>query len=123
MGKLLDKLDVKKCHVMGTSYGGFVAYHLAKMLGEKRVEKVVIASSGVNMKRRDNAGLLERAQLEKIEELMLPATPQQLRKLMALSVSRPLHILPDFFLSDFINVSSVLFFFFFFFFFLSTLFV
>lgn len=104
VAKLMDKLQVKRFHVVGTSYGGFVAYHLARRLGAQRVEKVVIASSGVNMRRNDSVALLERAKLDKIEELMLPATPQHLRKLMTLSVSKRLHILPDFFLNDFLNV-------------------
>lgn len=103
MAKLLDKLNLKRFLVMGTSYGGFVAYHLAKMLGE-RVDKVVIASSGVNMRKSDNVTLLARAKLHNIEDLMLPANPHQLRNLMALSVSRRLHMLPDFFLNDFLNV-------------------
>lgn len=104
VAKLLDKLDVKRFHVLGTSYGGFVAYHLAVMFGE-RVEKVVIASSGVNMRKSDNVALLERAKLDKIEHLMLPATPQQLRTLVGLSVSKRLHLLPDFFFKDLIDVS------------------
>lgn len=108
----MDKLEVNKFHVVGTSYGGFVAYHLANMFGEERVQKVVIASSAVNMTKSDNVGLLERAGLEKIEDLMLPATPQHLRKLMSLSVSsKRVHMMPDFFLKDFLNVSSFSFFF------------
>jgi len=51
VGKLLDKLKVEKFQVVGMSYGGVVAYNLAKMFGEERVDKVMIASSGVNMKR------------------------------------------------------------------------
>ncbi|KAI9106867.1 hypothetical protein K1719_022395 [Acacia pycnantha] len=102
VAKLLDKLDVERFHVMGTSYGGFVAYHLAKMSGEK-VEKVVIASSGVNMRKSDNVALIERANLDKIEDLMLPATPEHLRNLMGLSVSKRLNMLPSFFLNDLIN--------------------
>ncbi|XP_019415959.1 PREDICTED: uncharacterized protein LOC109327323 isoform X1 [Lupinus angustifolius] len=101
--KLMEKLEVKKFDVVGTSYGGFVAYHLATMLGEERVEKVVIASSGVNMRKSDNVALLERAEMDKIEDLMLPSTPQHLRKLMALSVSSMRFYIPDFFLKDFLN--------------------
>lgn len=86
-----------------------MAYHLASALGEERVQKVVIASSGVNMRKGDNVALLRRAQLEKIEDLMLPATPQHLRKLMSLAVHKTTHFLPNFFLNDFINVSSAIF--------------
>ncbi|KAE9609299.1 putative alpha/Beta hydrolase [Lupinus albus] len=110
----MEKLGVKKFDVVGTSYGGFVAYHLAMMLGEEKVEKVVIASSGVNMRKSDNVALLERAEMDKIEDLMLPSTPQHLRKLMALSVSSMRLYIPDFFLKDFLNVSSLFFYSFFF---------
>ncbi|KAF3951709.1 hypothetical protein ACB098_01G090900 [Castanea mollissima] len=102
VGKLMETLGVQKYHVVGTSYGGFVAYQMAKMFRE-RVEKAVIASSGVNLRRRDNEALLKRAKLEKIEELMLPATAEQLRTLMLLSANKRFNILPDFFFNDFIH--------------------
>ncbi|MED6213290.1 hypothetical protein PIB30_117269 [Stylosanthes scabra] len=101
--KLVEKVVEDKVHVIGTSYGGFVAYHVGRMMGVERVGKVVIASSGVNMRKKDNVALLERAGLERIEELMLPARPQHLRKLMALSLFMRLHFLPDFLLADFIH--------------------
>lgn len=100
--KLLDKLGVEKCSIIGTSYGGFVAYHMAKMLPGK-VQKVIIASSGVNIKKKDNDGLLERAKVDKIEDLLLPATATQLRTLITLSTHRRPPYLPDFFFNDFIN--------------------
>lgn len=81
-----------------------MAYHMAKMWPDK-VEKVVIASSGVNMKRSDNDALLKRAKVESIEHLMLPKTPSQLRTLASLAVSMKLSIVPDFLLNDFIEVS------------------
>ncbi|CAI9755757.1 unnamed protein product [Fraxinus pennsylvanica] len=70
--KLLEKLRIQKYYVIGTSYGGLVAYHMAAR--PKRVEKVVIASSWVNFRWTDNDELLKRAKFEKIEELMLLAT-------------------------------------------------
>lgn len=105
MGKLLiEELKVERFSVVGTSYGGFVAYRMAEMWPEK-VEKVVITSSGINMRRRDNEALLERAGLGKIEELMLPTTAGQLRTLMDLAVFKRLRMVPDFLLNDIINVS------------------
>ncbi|XVF89007.1 hypothetical protein PTKIN_Ptkin19aG0096900 [Pterospermum kingtungense] len=102
MAKLMEKLQVKKYHVMGTSYGGFVAYHMAKLCPDK-VEKVVIASSGVNMRKADNMELLKRANVESVEQILLPETATQLRTLARLAVSKPLNIVPDFFLNDFVN--------------------
>ena len=100
VGKLMEKLQVKKYHLMGTSYGGFVAYHMAKMCPDK-VEKVVIASSGVNMRKADNVDLLKRANTKTIEEIMLPKTATQLRTLTRLAVSKRVNIIPDFLLNDF----------------------
>lgn len=72
----------------------------------ERVEKVVIANSAVNMRRDDHVELLKRAKLENIEDLLLPNTASQLRKLFGLSVSRRLYV-PDFILNDFIDVSKI----------------
>ncbi|KAK9142176.1 hypothetical protein Syun_011576 [Stephania yunnanensis] len=60
VARLMEKVGVDRYSVLGTSYGGFVAYNMGRMWPD-RVEKVVIASSGVNMRRRDNEELLKRA--------------------------------------------------------------
>ena len=80
-----------------------VAYHMGAMWPE-RVEKVVIASSGVNMRVRDNVDLLKRANAQKIEELLLPAKAAQLRALLGLAVYRRAYYMPDFLLNDVIHV-------------------
>ncbi|CAK7352752.1 unnamed protein product [Dovyalis caffra] len=103
VAKLLETLGVEKYSLVGTSYGGFVSYHIARLFPE-RVEKVVIASSGVNMTKKDNEELVKKAKLEKIDDLMLPRTPSDLRALFGVAVSkRGLQMVPDFFLNDFIN--------------------
>lgn len=98
----MDKLGVKKFHLVGTSYGGFVAYHMARMSPGK-VEKVVIASSGVNMKKGDNDALVKKSGFEKLEDFMLPENAGQLRVLARLAVHRKLDLVPDFFLNDFVQ--------------------
>lgn len=106
MGKMMEKMGVESYSVVGRSYGGFVAYHMATMMSGN-VEKLVIASSGVNMSFTDNIDLVKRANMDRIGEVMLPTTAAQLRTLMALAVFRQLR-LPDFFLNDFIQVSDTL---------------
>nr|GEV00818.1 epoxide hydrolase 4-like [Tanacetum cinerariifolium] len=102
IGNLMEKIGVNKYSVVGTSYGGFVSYRLAEMWPE-RVEKVVIASSGVNMRPIHNVELMKRANVEKIDELMLPQTAGQLRTLLRLAVFNNRVYMPDFFLNDFID--------------------
>ncbi|KAG5566144.1 hypothetical protein RHGRI_001919 [Rhododendron griersonianum] len=101
VGKLMEKLGVKRYYVVGTSYGGYVAYHMAAMWPE-RVEKVVIASSAVNWKQRDNVEFLEkRAKAGSRDELLLPETAAQLRALLATMIHRGRHgYMPDFLLND-----------------------
>ncbi|KAL8501913.1 hypothetical protein ACS0TY_021146 [Phlomoides rotata] len=97
--KFLEKLGISRYSVVGTSYGGFVAYRMAEMWPE-RVEKVVIASSAVNMRRSDNERLLKKANVAKIEDLLMPVTAKQLRTLIGFVISRRPYI-PDFVLNDF----------------------
>ncbi|KAG6423414.1 hypothetical protein SASPL_113809 [Salvia splendens] len=102
IAKLMEKLGISRYSVVGTSYGGLVAYRMASMWPE-RVEKVVIASSAANMRRRDHVELMKRAKVEKVDDLLLPSSASQLRKLLGLSVFRRL-FMPDFILNDFIDV-------------------
>jgi pimeloyl-ACP methyl ester carboxylesterase len=97
----MEKVGVERYTVVGTSYGGFVAYRMGSMWPE-RVEKVVIASSGVNMVRKDNEEVLKRANVEKIEDVLLPKTANQLRTLVGLAVFRRSYM-PDFLLNDIID--------------------
>lgn len=80
-----------------------MAYEVARMWPE-RVQKVVIASCAVNMKKKDKEELLKRANVEKIEDLLLPATAAQLRTLLSLSTFRRLPYLPDFMFNDLLEV-------------------
>ncbi|XP_008802457.1 4,5:9,10-diseco-3-hydroxy-5,9,17-trioxoandrosta-1(10),2-diene-4-oate hydrolase [Phoenix dactylifera] len=100
LARLLDALRLSKISVVGTSYGGFVAYHLARALGLERVERVVIASSDVLKSAGDDKGLAERAGVENVQDLMLPRTAANLRALIGLAVHRPPRFMPEFVLRD-----------------------
>ncbi|CAN6880800.1 unnamed protein product [Brassica oleracea] len=103
MEKLMEKIGIEKFNVVGTSYGGFVAYHMAKKWPQK-VGKVVIASSGINMRKCDSESLLQRSNCECIEKVMLPSTATELRTLMGLaSSSRIVRMFPDALWNDVIS--------------------
>ncbi|KAF6136129.1 hypothetical protein GIB67_024143 [Kingdonia uniflora] len=101
--KLLKKIGLRRYHVLGHSYGGFVAYHMARLWPEK-VGKVVLVSSAINRKSRDQDDLLELTKMENMEDLILPKTPHALRLLMAVTMKRQLPI-PVFILNNFFHVS------------------
>ncbi|CAN8300945.1 unnamed protein product [Cochlearia groenlandica] len=101
MMKLMEKLGVvEKFSVVGTSYGGFVAYNMAKMWPEK-VDRVVLASSGVNMRRSDNEEFVERAKCKDVVEVMLPKSGTDLRRFFWMVSSWKLDYVPSFVLNDF----------------------
>lgn len=102
-----DSGKIKRVAVAGTSYGGFVAYWLARAAGEARVGPVVIASSDLLKTAADDRGFLKRAGdgWGGVHELLLPAQPAAMRRLMEMAVYRPPPPLmtPDFVLRDFIQ--------------------
>ncbi|XP_062210077.1 uncharacterized protein LOC133911723 [Phragmites australis] len=86
--------------VVGTSYGGFVAYSLARAVGPGRVGPVVISNSDLLKTAEDDRGLLERAGggWARTADLLMPLDARGARRLMELSFYRrqAIALLPDF---------------------------
>lgn len=111
LAALLDALpgmEGKRVAAAGTSYGGFVTYWLARAAGSGRVGPVVIASSDLLKTAADDRGFLKRAGegWSSVDEILLPAEPAAMRKLLELASYRPppRPMMPDFMLRDFIQV-------------------
>ncbi|XP_020587100.1 uncharacterized protein LOC110029243 [Phalaenopsis equestris] len=103
MVALLGKLGIsgEVVGVVGTSYGGFVAYHVAKMLGEAWVGKVVIASSDLGKTEEDDLAMTQRAGgVHTVEDILLPSSAAGLRLVLRLAFHRPPSFLPNFVLRD-----------------------
>lgn len=96
-----------RVHVAGTSYGGFVAYHVARLLGPGKVDRIVIASSDLLKGDADDRALLRRGGAERVEDVMLPRTPERMRRLVQLAYHRPRRFTPGFVLQDLIQVTRV----------------
>ncbi|XP_047083824.1 2-hydroxy-6-oxononadienedioate/2-hydroxy-6-oxononatrienedioate hydrolase-like [Lolium rigidum] len=110
LAALLDSvegLEGMRVAVAGTSYGGFVAYWLARAAGAGRVGPVVIASSNVLKTGADDREVLKRAGEEwgRVDDLLLPAEPAAMRRLMQMVAHRPPPAIMslDFVLRDFIQ--------------------
>ncbi|CAL4958472.1 unnamed protein product [Urochloa decumbens] len=87
-------------HVVGASYGGIVAYHLARALlqhggGGVAVGKVVVCDSDVTKGAEDDRALAARGGVEEVTELMVPADTKTMRRLTALSFHRPPKYMPE----------------------------
>ncbi|CAO1939457.1 unnamed protein product [Urochloa humidicola] len=89
--------------VAGTSYGGFVAYHVARLLGPGAVERVVIASSDLLKADADDRALLRRGGADRVEDVMLPRSPERMRRLLRLAYHRPRPFTPGFVLRDLVQ--------------------
>jgi hypothetical protein len=88
--------------VAGTSYGGFVAYHVARLLG---LAGVVIASSDLLKDDADDRALLLRSGAERVEDVMLPRSPERMRRLVRPAYHRPRRFTPGFVLRDLVQVT------------------
>ncbi|KAE8709060.1 putative ubiquitin-protein ligase [Hibiscus syriacus] len=104
----LGKLGVDRFSLYASSYVGFVEYRMAEMRPDV-VERMVIMSSGLLYSDEQRA-----AQLKEIgrhpTEILVPKKPNDLRLLVKLSMCKEnaLNWVPDFFIRQFITVSSML---------------
>ncbi|KAI3695161.1 hypothetical protein L1987_78150 [Smallanthus sonchifolius] len=103
--KLLDGgFGVRRVSLVGISYGGFVGYSMCVQF-PKAVERLVVCCAGVCLEEKDlRDGLFRVSDVEEAERILLAQTPEELRELMKFSFVKPLKGIPDYFLSDFINV-------------------
>lgn len=103
--KLLDLLGVSRFSAVGSSYGGFVAFQLAKAAGARRVDRLVLASSDPLKSPEDDAAILERAGVSSISDLILPRSARSLRALTDFSMYRKPLFMPNFLLGDALRVA------------------
>ncbi|XP_072991000.1 uncharacterized protein [Typha latifolia] len=108
--RLLDALLAGGCGggdrrvaLAGTSYGGFVAYHVASLLGEERVGRVVIASSDLMKGEEDDKALAKRSGVKDVVEVMIPQSTAEARTLVKMATYRSPRFVPEFLLRDLIK--------------------
>ncbi|KAF7028048.1 hypothetical protein CFC21_040025 [Triticum aestivum] len=91
--------DGRVVHVVGTSYGGLVAYHLARALqqggGAWTVGKVAVCSSDLAKGPEDDRALAAKGGVADVTELMVPADTKALRRLMDICAHGPPKYLPE----------------------------
>ncbi|RCV24842.1 hypothetical protein SETIT_5G118800v2 [Setaria italica] len=93
-------------HVVGTSYGGLVAYHLARELHGRgaatpvAVGKVALCDSDACKGADDDRALAARSGVGEVTELLAPADTRALRRLMAICAHRPIKYIPECLLRD-----------------------
>lgn len=102
VAKAMQSMNVASYSVVGTSYGGFVAFRLAHLFPE-RVEKVVIANSGICKFSEDDRELQKRANVEAIPDLLLPRSSAAFRTLSNLSIHKFPTFLPSFVLQSIVE--------------------
>ncbi|XP_024966031.1 monoacylglycerol lipase ABHD6-like [Cynara cardunculus var. scolymus] len=99
-----DGFGVHRMSLVGISYGGFVGYSMCAEFPEA-VEKLVVCCAGICLEEKDlTNGLFKVSDLEEAERILLAQTPEKLRELMKFSFVKPVKGIPNYFLSDFINV-------------------
>ncbi|KAL6883683.1 hypothetical protein ACP4OV_011097 [Aristida adscensionis] len=90
--------------VVGVSYGGFVAYHLAHAF-PAAVDRLVLIAAGVCLEEADlAAGLFAVEDVSEAASLLLPQRPEDLRRLVGLTFCRPPRFMPSCFIRDYIRV-------------------
>ena len=71
LAALLAHLNIDKAHILGTSYGGLVAYRLA-LLAPEKVDRIIFAASpGPDYNAQDYEAMCDRLGIEHLGELLL----------------------------------------------------
>ncbi|KAL3683017.1 hypothetical protein R1sor_001039 [Riccia sorocarpa] len=105
--KLLQELNVTKFNLIGTSYGGFVAYRIAHLYPDS-VQKLIISSSAVNMDPSSDQELCMRYNCQDIKELLCPTTVDALKKTAGMCVyKKPKVFIPRFIWADYLEAQSM----------------
>ncbi|GLJ20383.1 hypothetical protein SUGI_0370310 [Cryptomeria japonica] len=100
--KLLKKLKVEKCAMVGFSYGGMVAFKMAEMYPEA-VNCLVVSGSVIAMTDTISQTSLNRLGFSSSAELLLPTTVKGLKALFSVACYKKIW-LPEFLFRDFLEV-------------------
>ncbi|KAL2611722.1 hypothetical protein R1flu_023414 [Riccia fluitans] len=105
--KLLQELNVTKFNLIGTSYGGFVAYRIAHLYPDS-VQKLIISSSAVNMDPSSDEELCAKCNCENTKEILCPTTVDALKRTAALGFyKKPKMFIPRFIWADYLEAQSM----------------
>lgn len=102
---------MKRMHVVGISYGGFVGFSMAAQFKD-RVERLVICCAGVCMEEKDMVdGMFHMKTVDEAVSVLFPQKPENVRDLVTVSFYKPppIKFVPSCFLRDFIEVITVAF--------------
>jgi pimeloyl-ACP methyl ester carboxylesterase len=106
VAKMLQMLGVQnEVDVVGTSYGGMVAFRMAQQYPEF-VNKLVICSSGICMSPDNNEPLLKKHGMLHISQMLVPEKVSDLRAAVA-SATFKTPWLPEFVCRDILKVKSL----------------
>ncbi|XAR73413.1 Acylglycerol lipase [Bertholletia excelsa] len=101
--RTMEAHRVRRLHVVGLSYGGFVGYSMAAQF-PAAVELLVVAAAGVCMEEKDmDEGMFKVRSVDEATSVLLPQTPEKVREGMRLAFYKPMKIMPSCFLRDFID--------------------
>jgi pimeloyl-ACP methyl ester carboxylesterase len=98
--QLLDQLAVDEpVDLVGVSYGGFIAWGIAAMHPERVRRVVIVDSPGPVYTPQDMRGALEHFGVDSVTDLLLPDTPDDVRRVLSV-VKDPPPPIPDWALRD-----------------------
>lgn len=86
---LLNHLGVKKCDIMGISYGGIVAMVLLSESPDLVQRAIFVASPGPVYTEQDYSDLLKRFNVKFPAEIIIPTTSEGLKRLLKIAYKNP----------------------------------
>jgi len=91
---MMDSLQLSSAHLIGISYGGFILFELYRLHPEIFKSMVIIDSPGPVYSIKDYADFLQSVKINSAEEIFVPASSKEFKKLLGLVLNKPIELLP-----------------------------
>ncbi len=89
VNELMTHLELKKVHLAGISYGGFISLGVAHRYPENLQTLTLVDSPGPTVSKRDIEAFCNRIGVDSIQEAFVPTTGQEVKRLMEFSFEDP----------------------------------
>jgi pimeloyl-ACP methyl ester carboxylesterase len=87
--QLMDHYEIESFDLLGSSYGGLVAYHLARNYPDRVAKLILVGTPGPVITPEDYDEMLAELGVADLSEVMVPTGPDGLKRLIEVAFHRP----------------------------------
>jgi pimeloyl-ACP methyl ester carboxylesterase len=87
--QFLNRMNIKKCHLMGVSYGGLIAYMISAMYPDRVDRLIIVDSPGGVYSTKDYTEMCKRFNKESVQDIIVPRCADDIILIMQIAYYSP----------------------------------